>query len=321
MNQFDRRAFLKCGAAFAAGQAAAAIAPIPVVDTHIHLFDPGRPEGVPWPPKDNAILYKPALPDRYRRVTEKIGVVGAIEIECSPWPQDNDWVLNTAAKDAIIVGTIGDLEPDSVEFRQRLDRFHKNPLWLGIRYGNLWDRDLTKSLAKPKFIDGLKALADAGLALDTANQNLDLLASTVRLTDTVPRLRVIIDHLPQFDVPNTPGAKETYEHTLAELASRPQVYVKLSEVLRRVDGRVPLDLGFYRSRLDELLQRFGDNRLLFGSDWPNSDLWAQYPDVLGLTRAYALSKGNDVAAKLLWKNSMAAYRWRPRNADQQRLQG
>ena len=43
---------------------------IPIIDTHIHLFDTARPEGVPWPSKENSVLYKPALPDRYRQILE-----------------------------------------------------------------------------------------------------------------------------------------------------------------------------------------------------------------------------------------------------------
>src|SRR5438105_5002054 len=116
----ERRAFLSMAAA------AAAAAPIPIIDTHIHLFDTARPQGVPWPPKDNAVLYKPALPDRYRKIAVPLGVVGALEVECSNWVEDNQWVLDVAAKDSIIVGTVGNLEPGTPEFRGLLDRFHKN---------------------------------------------------------------------------------------------------------------------------------------------------------------------------------------------------
>src|SRR3954462_3185906 len=107
---------------------------MPVIDTHIHLFDPTRPQGVPWPDKKNTALYKPALPDRYRKLAEPHGVVGAIEVEASPWLEDNQWVLDIAAKDRIIVGTVGDLEPGKPEFARDLNRFHKNPLFRGIRY-------------------------------------------------------------------------------------------------------------------------------------------------------------------------------------------
>ena len=309
MYPVNRRTFLGTGVALLAEAASAATSQIPVIDTHIHLFDPTRPQGVPWPPKDNRTLYRPALPDRFRQVTAGLEVKGAIEIECSPWPEDNEWVLDIAAKDSIIVGTIGDLEPASRDFRQRMDRLHKNPLWLGIRYGNLWDRDLGKSLANPEFLSGVKALADAGLTLDTANPTLDLLASAVRLTDKVPNLRVVIDHLPQFETPDAPGAREKYADLLKELAARPRVYIKISEVPRRVNGVVRLDLAFYRNRLDEFWQRFGEDRLLFGSDWPNSDLWTDYPHILGLIREYMAGKSPEAAAKLFWENSQAAYRY------------
>ena len=201
---------------------------IPIVDTHIHLFDTARPQGVPWPDKKDAVLYKPALPGRYRKVTEGLGIVGAIEIECSPWLEDNQWVLDVAAKDTIIVGTIGDLEPGHAEFRAQLERLARNPLFRGIRYGNLWGRDLGAELRKPEFIGGLKALAGAGLALDTANPTPALMADVARLTDRVPNLRVILDHLPELDPFTANIAK------MRELAQRPQVYVKVSGVLRRV---------------------------------------------------------------------------------------
>jgi predicted TIM-barrel fold metal-dependent hydrolase len=87
------------------------------------------------------------------------------------------------------------------------------------------------------------------------------------------------------------------------------VYVKISEVLRRVDGRVPADLDFYRSRLDELWDLFGADRLLYASDWPNGDQWAPYPTVLGLVREYFTGKGPAAAEKYFWKNSVAAYGW------------
>ena len=115
---------------------------IPIIDTHIHLFDTARPGGVPWPTPDNAVLFKPALPDRYRRLATPLGIRGAIEVECSTLVEDNQWVLDVAAKDPIIVGTVGNLEPGKPGFREQLERFRRNPLFRGIRYGNLWNRNL-----------------------------------------------------------------------------------------------------------------------------------------------------------------------------------
>jgi L-fuconolactonase len=312
----NRRTFLQIAAGFEIAEKLAKAEPVPIIDTHIHLFDPTRPQGVPWPPKDDVVLYHTALPSRYRQVTKGLGVVGSIEIECSPWLEDNQWVLDIAAKDSIIVGTVGDLDPADPHFHDQLTRFHRNPLFRGIRYGNLWGRDLSAGLTKPVFVSGLKAMAEEGLVLDTANPDPKLISAVVRLTDLVPRLRVIVDHLPQLEPPTDAGARKRYEADLRELGKRPQVYIKVSEVLRRVNHRVPQDLGFYRSRLDELWEIFGQDRLIYGSDWPNSDQWAPYPEVLHIVRKYFTGKGPVASEKYFWRNSIAAYHWIKRDATQ-----
>ncbi|MSV30352.1 MAG: amidohydrolase, partial [Bryobacterales bacterium] len=253
---------------------------------------------------------------RYRKLSVPLGIVGAIEVEASPWLEDNQWVLDVMEKDTIMVGTVGDLEPGKPEFRKHLERFHRNPMFLGIRHGNLWGRDISAELSKPEFVADLKALADAGLSLDTANQNPALISAALRVKDLVPNLRIVIDHLPQMPPPADATLRAAYIGDLRELAKRPHVYVKISEVLRRVDGRVPEDVNFYRPRLDELFGIFGEDRVVFGSDWPNSDNWAPYPKVLSVVREYFMGKGRAVAEKYFWKNSVAAYRW-VRRADNQ----
>ena len=310
----DRRTFLFATAGIATTFAAAN--PIPVIDTHIHLFDPTRPQGVPWPEKSDSVLYKAALPERYRTVTNGLGIVGAIEVEASPWLEDNQWVLDVAAKDTIIVGTVGDLEPGKPEFREHLGRFHRNPLFRGIRYGNLWNRNLGEQLPRPEFVSDLQAMSDANLTLDSANPDPALLEALVRLTDRVPSLRVVVDHLPQLDPPTEKRARAAYESNLRELGKRPQVYVKVSEVLRRVDGRVPTDLDFYKPRLEEIWEIFGRDRLLYGSDWPNSDKWGTYSQVLSIVREFFTGKGRAAAENYFWKNSVKAYRWVKRDSSQ-----
>jgi predicted TIM-barrel fold metal-dependent hydrolase len=292
----NRRTFL--------GTAVSALgAGFPIVDTHIHLFDPRRPQGVPWPDRSDNALYRPALPGRYRMLAEPFGITAAIEVECSPWLEDNQWVLNIAARDRIMVGMVGNLEPGKPDFRKTLERFRRNPLFLGIRYGNLWGRNLGAQLGNPEFIAGLKLLAEAGLVLDTANPTPQLIADVLRLTDRVPVLRVVLDHLAQIEPPPR----------LRELAQRPQVYVKGSAVLRRVNGRVPTDMGFYRARLDTLYELFGPDRLVYGSDWPNSDHVGTYAQVFRVVSEYFEAKPLEVRRKFFYENSQAAYRWRERS--------
>ena len=99
-------------------------------------------------------------------MSAKFGVVGAIAIEASPLAHDNQWLLNVAADHPVVVGVVGDLVPGTPAYLGDLERLHATHLFLGFRYGNLWNRDLAVDLEKPGFMDGLKALSQAGLVFE-----------------------------------------------------------------------------------------------------------------------------------------------------------
>ena len=319
MSALDRRAFLTSAtgvalAASVAGPVKAQAKPIPIIDCHIHLFDQTRPQGAPY--SGGGENKEPALPARYRKLASPLGIVGAIEIEASPWIEDNLWVLEVEETDSMMVGAIGNLQPDKPEFKEYLDRYHKNKLFLGIRYGNLWGYDLVRQVANPAFVEGVRLMQQADLALDTANPRPDLIAAVLRLADKVPNLRVIIDHLPSLMARLDATARTAVEANLTELAQRPQVYIELSEVMRMAGGRPSTDPRVYKPVLDSLFDIFGEDRLLFASDWPNGPAVDQLPAIVKIVQDYFAAKGGPAAEKYFWKNSVAAYKWVRRDAAQ-----
>src|SRR3954452_21910817 len=155
LNDVTRREFLgELAVVASVGASRFQPSSIPIIDTHIHQFDPTRPQGAPYSGPPGAPV-EPSLPPRYRKLAAPLGIVGAVKIEASPWIEDNLWVLEVAERDPIIVGVVGNLEPDAREFPEYLDRYHRNPLFRGIRYGNLWGRDIVKQSANPLFIAGV----------------------------------------------------------------------------------------------------------------------------------------------------------------------
>lgn len=287
-----RRSFLSCSAA-----ALAAPKPSRIVDTHTHFYDPARPQGVPWPGKDETVLYRTVLPPEYEKLARPLGVMGAIVVEASPWVEDNQWVLDLAARDPFLLGLVGHLDPGSPEFRTCFERFRKNPLFLGIRVGG---EAVSNALASPACAADFDRVAGAGLEVDILGS-----ASTqlVRFAARFRNLRIVIDHLP-FEAPD--------RNVLRELGRSGNVFAKVSGVLRRVGGRVPLDVGFYRPALDELWGWFGPDRLIYGSNWPVSNLVAPYPAVQRIVTEYFAGKGRGASERFFWKNSRTAYRWIPR---------
>jgi predicted TIM-barrel fold metal-dependent hydrolase len=291
----------------------------PVIDAHIHLFDPSRSGGVPWPEKSDVALYRPALPERYESLSRPFGIVGAIAIEASPLPSDNDWLLKVAANHPVIVGIIGDLVPNAPDYMKELQRLHGNPLFLGIRYGNLWNRDLSVDLLKPGFVEGLKALAQAGLVFESANPDPALIRAILEVSHRVPDLRIVIDHLPHAPVPTEKVGHDAYLAALSELAQNTHVFVKLSEIPVAVNGKLVTDEAAYQAPLDAIWDLFGENRILFGSDWPNSDHVAPFADTLAIVQSYMATKNPAAREKYYWRNSIVAYKWRRRSPDQPTL--
>ena len=187
----QRRELLKFAAMLAAGSAAAPMLgslgmPMPVVDAHIHLFDPSRPGGIPWPEKTDAALYHPALPARYAALAQPHGVVGAIAVECSPWLVDNFWLQDVVERNPIMLGFIGDLSPDAPEFAATLDRLHRSPPVSGHP---LWQPVESRPGARRTKAGVPLRVETSGryrIGVEAANPNPALISAMLQVSDRVP---------------------------------------------------------------------------------------------------------------------------------------
>lgn len=276
------------------GLTAAANREIPVIDAHTHFYDPYRKQGVPWPAKTDALLYRRVLPKDFRAAAKGMNVAGTVVVEASPWLEDNQWILDLAKKDKFIVGFVGNLEIESRDFGKQIDRFAANRIFRGIR---LNDGRIRTGLDRPAVVEGLRLLAERGLTLDAIGGN-EVLRTAVRVSDAVPELRIVIDHLPFVD----------QSPLIRELRARPNVFAKVSGILREVDGRVPMDVAFYRDALDEVWETFGADRVVYASNWPVCEKWGSYRQVQTLATSYFEGKGVEAMRRYFFENSRKAYR-------------
>jgi predicted TIM-barrel fold metal-dependent hydrolase len=308
------------GAVATTGAAQAqSLAGIPIIDAHIHLFDGRRPLGAGYMGSQAyRALSQTSLPQMYAPLARPTGIVGAIVVESSAWIDDNAWYLEQVRADPIMVGVCGRLDPGSPEFGQYVTRFHKDPFYRAIRAARFFDSVDGKVTLKPDQVANLKLLAQADLALDTANPNMGLMTANVRLADAIPDLRIIMDHLPAFDP--TAENRAAYEAVVKEMAMRPNIFVKLSEVYHPMaDGKIVRDYALLRDRLEYLFQAFGEDRVLFGSDYPNSYGVATIAESIDLVKRFFATKSRQAAEKYFWKNSARVYKWIKRTEDQPTL--
>jgi L-fuconolactonase len=305
-----RRQFLTASAKAVAGLALANAVPLlaekadfAVVDAHIHLYDPTRPQGVPWPPRDDKFLYRPALLRNYRALSTPRPVTGAIVVEASPWLEDNQWVLDLCAHEPFIVGFVGNLPAGDRAFAGHLKHFSVNKLFRGIR---LRDRTLEES-----FFPDLKLLADHALSLDLAG-GLEILPFARRLAEVLPSLRIIIDHL--AGIPITGKAPPSdWSEQIQTLARHQNIYCKLSGLVEgtgRGNGSAPRDVEFYRPVLNTMRSLFGAERLIYASDWPVSERFAPLATVQGIVQEYFRSYGRAEEEMVFSQSAKMAYRLR-----------
>ena len=278
-----------------------------LIDTHTHFYDPTRPQGVPWPPPDDKLLYRSVLPKDYRALPVPKSVTGTVVVEASPWVEDNQWVLDLAAHEPFIVGLVGNLPVGTKQFAGHLKGFAANGLFRGIR---IRDRKLDGALDDPAFVNDLKLLADHDLSLDLVG-GMEILPFADRLAKEMPNLRIIIDHLTGVVVDGKAPPADWIRQIRA-LARRPKVYFKVSGLVEgtgRSDGTAPREVEFYRPVLDAMREMFGPERLIYASNWPVSERFAPLATVQGVVGDYFRSHGRRAEEQVFSQSAKAAYRW------------
>jgi len=296
----------------APGQRAAVTDGLTVIDTHTHFYDPSRPEGVPWPPSEQSRLYRTVLPKDYHGLPVPRPVTGTVVVEASPWVEDNQWVLDLAAKEPFIVGLVGNLPVGSKQFAGHLKRFAANKVFRGIR---IRDRKLEGTLDDRAFVSDLRLLADHDLSLDLVGGS-EILPFADRLARELTGLRIVIDHLAGVRVDGKTPPADWLEKMRA-LVPRRNVYFKVSGLVEgtgRSDGTAPRDVEFYRPVLDSMRQMFGPERLIYASNWPVSELFAPLATVQGIVEDYFRGHGQRAMEQVFSLSGKAAYRWVQRDS-------
>jgi len=308
------------GAALASPQrhlhAAEPALPIPAIDTHTHFYDPTRPEGVPWPGKDSPLLYRPVLPAEWQTLVKPLGVTGTVVVEASSWVEDNQWLLDLAARHDRerlpgmlgIVGVVGNLPLGDPACAASIDRFAKQKLYRGVRVNG---DTLLAGLADKTYAADVARLVDHDLSIDINGGK--VFDAATAAAAKFPELRIIVDHMgntPVSDKGPLPGWLES----IAMVARHPSVFMKVSALAENAAHtmklqKAPPDPAFYVPWLDAAWAAFGEQRLMYGSNWPVSDKASSYMDVLAIVKPYVASKGPKAERWFYADASRAAYRW------------
>ena len=250
-----------------------ALLPQGTVDTHFHVFKPGAPLNTPR-------SYTPqvrTLTD-WRAYAQAVGIARGMLVQPSVYGFDNSVLLEALATDpANLRGIVVLPAETSLNELRRLDR-------LGVCGVRINTRN-KGGLAFETISDFAASLAPLGWSLQFQVKP-EQLANIVSLAPTLG-LPLVIDHLGFIPL----GTAETAGHvaTLQRLLDCPEAYVKLSAPYRLVTGTDYSAFG----QIVSTLVKTHPHRLLWGSDWPHTELWANMPDDADLIDAMAVWLSDD----------------------------
>ena len=274
-----------------------------IIDTHTHFYDPFRPQGVPWPGTEDSLIYRTVLPEHHREVAVPTGVVGTVVSAASVWPDDNQWVLDLVTpEDPWILGVVGYIGSDD-DFAANVDRLAANPFYRGIRAGADFVDD-TDGHA----LERVESMAEHDLMVDicgTVNRADDICS----LADRVPQLRWVLNHCGEPSIDGK-APDPSWINYIQAVSQFPQIFCKVSGLVEYSQIKpAPSELDYYLPVLEVLWDAFGEDRLIYGSNWPVCDVDSDHDTVQAIVRSFFEPKGEVAQEKYWWKNAKAAYKY------------
>ena len=280
-------------------------ADIPIIDTHIHLYDTTRPQGLPWPPKDDEVLYRPVLTEHFDKVSDENGINATVIVEASKWIPDNQWVLDLVKHDPNrYIGLVGSLEIGTPDFKKHLTKLSKDGRFVGIR--------MRERPGGDSFFENEAVWSDLQLLSDR-NQTLDVLMFQYSLDDVdmiskrLPKLKILINHVAGADIEGKPADPKWIE-AVQKAANNLNVHCKISGLFQQSHRQPsPKNLSFYKPELDVLWEAFGEDRLIYGSNWPVTMRGGTYGEYLAVVKGFFADKSRAAREKFFFKNALKFY--------------
>lgn len=275
-----------------------------LIDTHVHLWHLDRPEGIYWIPKDSRALYQSFMPEDHEAIAKKNGVNGVVVVQAGQHLPDNQWNLDvTAHNKTLYRGVVGNLSQviGTDRFQPLFDKLCQDDRYLGYRISGR-----TKKTPTEEFYRDLNETARRGKTVDMLIGNYTL-EDAADIANRIPNLKIILNHFGGVSLDGNPLDPAWVKKFLA-VAKHPNVFCKVSALFGRVKSQpAPINLTFYKPILDLALECFGEDRIIFGSDWPVTRTTADYASVLKITRDYFEKKGPTVSLKLFASNAKKFY--------------
>jgi len=270
------------------------------LDAHQHFWNYSAAE-YPWIGPGLERLARDYLPPDLEPLLAAEGLDGSVAVQARQSVEESRWLLALAKAHPLVKGVVGwvDLRSDRVGDELRV--LAANPTFVGVRHV-VQDEPDPRFVLGEGFIRGLRQLRQHGLTYDLLLYPSQL-PTAIELVELLPEQPFVVDHLAKPRI--VAGEIDGWGRDIRAIARHDNVCCKVSgmvtEAVRR--GWKRDDFTPY---LDVVLEAFGPERLMFGSDWPVCLLAGEYADVAAIPRDY-FSRLSTTEQRMIWGDTAAGF--------------
>jgi len=276
-----------------------------IIDAHFHSWQLARND-YGWLTPATGSIYRDVPVTHWLQEAQPCGVQAGVLVQAAPTEAETLHLLTLAHANPQVLGVVGWVDMLAPNAPQRIHALAQHPKLKGLR-------PMLQDIAQPDWIlqsavqPCLEQMAALGLVLDALVKPLHL-PHLLTLAKRHPQLSIVIDHGAKPDIAAMRNAWQPWAGLMQELAALPNLVCKLSGLLTEAGPHPAPDAA--RAWAQHVLQTFGPQRVLWGSDWPVLELASNYAAWWQECQAVV---GPDAAARqaVFGGNAQRVYRLHP----------
>ncbi len=272
----------------------------PRIDAHHHLWNYSAEE-YDWISDDMSVLRRDFLPADLASTIRAAGIDGVVTVQARQTLQETEWLLGLAEQNDFMRAVVGWAPLVDAGVAGILEGLASRPKLKAVRHVLQGEPD--DYMLRDDFDAGIGALLPTGLVYDILILERQL-PQSIQLLDRHPDQVFVLDHIAKPVIAK--GTISPWKQRITELAQRPNVYCKISGLVTEADWK-HWTADELRPYVDTVLEAFGPERLMFGSDWPVCLVACEYGRWAGIVRSFIEELSADEQDRILGITATKAY--------------
>ena len=272
-----------------------------IIDAHQHFWNYDAVKHS-WINDEMTVIRKDFLPSDLKKVYQENGINGCVAVQADQTLEETNFLLKLASENEFIKGVVGwaDLRAENID--EVLLKYSQRQKLKGIRHIVQGEAD-PNFLLRPEFLNGISNLEKYNLAYDILVFPHQL-GAVLEFVKKFPNQKFVIDHIAKPYIKE--GFYDGWAVLITEIAKQENVYCKLSGMVTEADFKT-WTTSQIKPYMDLVLNTFGSERIMYGSDWPVCLVAGNYKKVKMLVTDFIASLSETEQVAIMGENAVHFY--------------